>query len=169
MIVGILSDTHDNIGLFREAIMLFEECGVELILDAGDIINPTIYDEVGFRTKAVLGNHDDPYRFESYINAKGFSIDFYEGIHEFGIDGINIAMYHGDLPYQIIPLVNCQKYDLVVTGHNHLPSLKQRGKTLHLNPGHLKVPVRGNYPDYKIATVAFYDTSIGEAWFEPLL
>jgi hypothetical protein len=169
MIVGIISDTHDNIDKLREACTLFEEYGVELVLHGGDHNRQDIYDEMGFPMISVLGNHDDPYRFEDYTNARGFKIEFHEGTYEFSLDGKEIAICHGDLPYKIIPLVNCQKYDLVITGHNHIPGLKQNGKTLRINPGHFKVPVKGDYPDYKLATIALYDTLTGEAWFEPLV
>jgi len=158
MIVGILSDTHDNVKKIGEAFRLFEEHDVGLVLHAGDHIVNGLYDDAPFRMTCVLGNWDDPYRFESYVNAEGFLIEFHEGTHHLKLDGRQIMLYHGNDEIIIKELLNCQKYDLVITGHDHIPKKEVIGETWWLNPGHMKIPVRGNHPDYKNATVALYDT-----------
>lgn len=161
MIVGIFGDKHNNKRCMREAMRLFEEYGVGLILDTGDWTWPEFAEiykaEAMCDTISVLGNNDDG-KFVSGKNKRGYKTEFHEGALPITVDGKRICIYHGKFEEITEELLNCQDYDLVVTGHDHIPHLKVRGKTYWLDPGHFKVPVVGNYLDYAHPTVALYDT-----------
>jgi len=40
MKVGIISDTHDNLDAIGEAVAIFNDEGIELLIHAGDFISP---------------------------------------------------------------------------------------------------------------------------------
>ena len=59
--IGILSDSHDNLTRVREAVRLFNDAGCDLVIHAGDFVAPFTVDELrNLRApvKAVFGNCD---------------------------------------------------------------------------------------------------------------
>ncbi len=61
MLIGIMSDSHDNFRGSKEALKVFIQKGVQLILHAGDMIgsgNCYIFEECGLPIKLVYGNND---------------------------------------------------------------------------------------------------------------
>ena len=59
--IGILSDTHDNLTRVREAVRLFNDAGCDLVIHAGDFVAPFAAEELrNLRApvKAVYGNCD---------------------------------------------------------------------------------------------------------------
>lgn len=135
MEIGIISDTHDNLVQTRRAVALFRDQGIRKIIHAGDFCSPfTVLEFEGFEFHAVFGNNDgDHYR----ILAKTEEIG---GHHHgeflaFEQEGIRIAVYHGTQPAITEALTGCGTYDVVITGHTHVPHIEKQGKTLHINPG----------------------------------
>lgn len=59
MIVGVISDTHDNVSAVDSAVSIFEERGVETVIHCGDVIAPPVVPHFeGLEVHAVLGNND---------------------------------------------------------------------------------------------------------------
>jgi putative phosphoesterase len=59
--IGIMSDSHDNLPAIREAVQFFNEAKVELVIHAGDMISPFVAKEIknlNAEFKAVFGNND---------------------------------------------------------------------------------------------------------------
>ena len=59
--IGILSDTHDNLTRVREAVRLFDDAGCDLVVHAGDFVAPFTVEELrNLRApvQAVFGNCD---------------------------------------------------------------------------------------------------------------
>ncbi len=57
--------------------------------------------------------------------------DFYS----FEAGGLKFAVYHGTYPEITRSLELCGKYDVVISGHTHEPSLDTIGDTISVNPG----------------------------------
>src|SRR4028119_1452225 len=97
MIVGIISDTHDDIENVQEAIQIFNKNKVDYVIHAGDYVFPGIVREfknLNAKFIGVLGNNDG--------EKDGISKTFMEingelkgDLGEIEIDGIRFGIYHG--------------------------------------------------------------------------
>jgi putative phosphoesterase len=154
MLIGIISDSHDNFQGLREGRDLFSRRGVELALHAGDMIssgNCHIFEGSDIDLKLVYGNNDG--------DRVGLSRDFGhmggEYLGDFGqveVDGLRIALLHGTDEPVVRALVKCGHYDIVIRGHSHRAEVV-RGDTLLINPGEVWGHLTGR------RTVAILDTS----------
>jgi putative phosphoesterase len=119
-LVGVISDTH---GLVRpEAIQALE--GVDLILHAGDIGNPTVLETLKALAPvvAVRGNNDKGEWAESLPN--------WEVVE---IDAVSIYMLHDIKEMDISP--TAAEFQVIISGHSHIPKVEERRGVLYLNPG----------------------------------
>jgi putative phosphoesterase len=135
MKIGIMSDSHDHIENIKKSVQIFREREVDFIIHLGDIINPnSVRAMKGIRLVAIFGNNDgDRFRMIDAFNEIGGDIkgDF----HDFELDELKCACYHGTEPQLKDALIECGKYDVVMYGHTHECVNTQSGKTLVLNPG----------------------------------
>ncbi len=136
MIIGILSDTHDNLDAIDEAIRIFNERGVDLVVHAGDVISPFAaarFEGLMAPVKVVFGNNDGERRgLQVKFREQGFEIDDF---CEFDAEEKKVALYHGTIGGFLKELQDSEKYDVVVSGHSHSPEANWQGKTLAINPG----------------------------------
>jgi len=137
MLVGVLSDSHDNVSAIRRVGEELRRRGVSLVLHAGDWVSPFsarfLREAVGegVRIVGVFGNNEGerPY--------------FLETARKFGIEiageaaGRRVALYHGTSPVLLRALVESGLYDVVVYGHTHQAVVERRGRTLVVNSGEL--------------------------------
>jgi len=119
-LVGVISDTH---GLVRDE-ALAALLGVELILHAGDIGAPEVIprlEEIA-PVKAVRGNNDrDPWT---------------RGLPETDVvqvGGVSIYLLHNLAELDLDPAA--AGFQVVVSGHSHVPKSERRRGVLYLNPG----------------------------------
>ncbi|HEY7109754.1 MAG TPA: metallophosphoesterase [Nitrososphaeraceae archaeon] len=154
MIIGLISDTHDNVEKIQRAIKEFGNRSVELILHAGDFVSPTTVESFsGFKVVGVRGNND--------VDVSGLALAFkkingelIDEILDTTYDGLRFAMYHGTNYTKRESLIKSGKFDVVIYGHTHRKIIKKCGKTLIVNPGTAKGWVFGRY-----ATAAVLDTT----------
>lgn len=159
MKIGVLSDTHDQGDLIRQAVSRFNEEGVEWVFHCGDWVSPFIlyfFKNLKAPLRGVFGNNDgDKFRHLAFKNKWGLDLEYEDRFLEVELDSRKIAIFHGDYSGLVEALVTCGKYDAVFHGHTHLKVNEYRGETLSLNPGSLmretSLTVRG-------ASVAIYDT-----------
>lgn len=124
MRIAVISDTHN---LLREEVKIqLNDC--DLILHAGDICSPAVYDELlllGKPMLAVRGNNDGRWAAEKGI-PKVVDTDLMD---------FRIYMVHDrkDIPAEI--LADGGGYDLVVFGHSHKYEEFFVGNTPFINPG----------------------------------
>ena len=153
MKIGLIADTHDNIGNIEKSVKVFKESKTSMILHAGDYVSPeAIRVFHGVKLVGVFGNNDvDKSRIRDAFNEIGGQIegDFYE----FEIDDMIFAVYHGTQQERRNSLIQSGKYDVVVCGHTHRILNSRVGKTLVLNPGTAK----GWFLGY-MATIGIFDT-----------
>ena len=97
--------------------------GSDVIIHAGDIGSDTIIPELEkiAPVYAVRGNVDN--------GAWACKFPLTNAVQ---IEETFIYIYHGHLALDIAPDKNFQ---VVVSGHSHVPKLEQRGDVLYLNPG----------------------------------
>ena len=118
--VGLISDTH---GLLRPEAVAFLR-GSDFIVHAGDIGHPAILRELASLAPltAVRGNND-----------KG---PWAKTVQETGVlrvDQVVIYVVHNIAELDLDPVA--AGFQVVVSGHSHKPSVKERDGVLYVNPG----------------------------------
>ena len=141
MIVGILSDTHNNLKRTATAasILALQRC--EAIFHCGDIGKEDVLWELaaGFPDPTppiycVIGNCDpEAIIWQGFTPKTGIHIlgRFGEVTHA----GKCFAIVHGDDTTRLHAALRSGKYDYVLTGHTHHPDTCQIANTLLINPG----------------------------------
>lgn len=152
MILGIISDSHDDLTNINRAIDIFLEKNVELIIHAGDIISPPIIQEFkrvtdkGIRFCGILGNNDGEKNglkeMFNFING-----EFLGEEGKIDVDGLKIGIYHGHEIKKKNKMINSGKFDVFIYGHSHNRDPKDEklnivGKTIIFNPGSSHSPAQ---------------------------
>ena len=151
MRIGLISDTHipDHAKELPEQLKeVFR--GVDLILHAGDIYEPSVLDELE-RLSPVLAaeGDDDPYYTANDRRVKRK--------HIVTVEGVTIWLTH-DRPWSW-PLEPKEAPDVIVFGHTHSSTLLKKEDVLLINPG------SPTFPHYKhvLGTVGLLVVSSGKA------
>ncbi len=129
MLVGVISDTHDNLPKIAAATELFGRRGVEMLLHAGDYVAPfalKLLLKPGLRLIGVFGNNDGERRGLSKVCAT-----LYEPPHRFDLGGRTVVLAHGP---DVLGAAAADGADLVVHGHTHEAFVRE-GPPLIVNPG----------------------------------
>ncbi|MCC7021202.1 MAG: YfcE family phosphodiesterase [Thermomicrobiales bacterium] len=171
MLVGIISDIHDQIGRLRVALDRLQAAGAEALICCGDLCSPFIVAELarGFPEGSmaiVFGNNDgDRFRImtvarqmTSEADVPRIEIAGESATLEFG--GKRIFVHHFNDVGALVAATG--QFDLVCYGHNHeWLARRHPGGTLEVNPGAVMGwhPRRGDIP----STYALYDTEAHEA------
>ncbi len=141
MKIGIISDTHDQIGRVKKAVEVFSREQVEMVVHCGDIVSPFMlryFKDLKCSIKFLFGNNTG----DILLHLK-YAKEFGLPDHEFGTffslerAGKKIAVYHGDHQEITAALIKCGDFDCVFTGHDHLPRIEKVKKVLWVNPGSL--------------------------------
>jgi len=133
MILGIMSDTHDNLDNLRKALDVFNARNVQHIIHAGDYTSPFTWWKVlkdfkgGFT--GVFGNNDGDRVFLNRV----FHDKIYPQPYVFALNDRKIVVMHE--PDVADALADSGHFDLVVFGHIHEPVMKKVRDTLVVNPG----------------------------------
>jgi len=165
MLIGIISDTHDNaVNLFK-AVKLFNEKKVELVIHCGDWVSPFMPDfckDLKCKIISIFGNNEgDKYRILTRKEKNKWNIEFHDKLMEIEIDGRKLVAYHADSKPLLKSLIKSGKYDAVFSGHTHIPLIEKKGKTLHVNPGSTCGIAESKLTNK--VTVAIYDTKTNNA------
>jgi putative phosphoesterase len=132
MLIGIISDTHDNQDKTRKAIELFNSKDVEYVIHAGDYTSPftlKLFKELNCKYVGVFGNNDGDKlllleRSEGKIHYQPYI---------FTLQNRKIVVLH---EHQLVDaLADSGHFDLIIYGHTHEPVVKKVKNTLVVNPG----------------------------------
>lgn len=159
MRIGIVSDTHDQVGRTSRAVSLLLEHGAEALVHCGDYTCPEVILEcAGIPGYYVFGNNDfERSALRAAMRAIGGVCLECGGVAEVG--SRRVAVTHGDSPREMRRLAALGP-DYLLFGHSHLRSDERRGGTRWINPGAL----------YRAAewTVAVLDLDTGDLVFLPV-
>jgi len=132
--IGLMSDSHDNLTMIRRAVSIFNDASCDLVVHAGDFVAPFAVRELASlngRFKAVFGNCDgEKTGLKMAIEPIG---EIQEAPFAFSHAGKEILLCHIDFP--VSQYVASGQYDIVIFGHTHKPEVKKKGRTLAINPG----------------------------------
>jgi hypothetical protein len=145
--IGIMSDSHDNLPAIRKAVELFNRVDCSLVLHAGDVVAPFAGKELGnlkCPVKAVFGNCD------------GEKDGLMRAFEEFGqIRQAPLLFSHENLQFWLshYPVENQKPagVDVLVFGHTHRAQVNRDNNFLVVNPGETGGWVNG------ISSVAILD------------
>ena len=132
--IGVMSDSHDNVPMLRKAVAVFKEAGCDLVLHAGDVIAPFAARELaalGCPVKAVFGNCDGEKQGLEMALEKIGEIQDAPLLFAHGRRQILLVHYH----FSVATYTSSGRYDIIIFGHTHKPDIRRKGKTLLLNPG----------------------------------
>ena len=152
MVIGVISDTHGNRGLMhRIADDLVRNAGAEIIVHLGDG-----YDDgeeliaAGHTARIIPGLYCREYRDKNIPNTL---------VETF--DGVKVACAHAEQDLR----GKERGAAVILTGHTHEAAIEKIGRSLYVNPGHLKAtPSRGERPSYALIDIA--DGTVGAAILE---
>jgi len=131
MMVGVISDTHDNMPAIEKAVNFFNENHASIIFHAGDIVSPftaRVFQELEGKMIVIFGNNDGDRLYLKKLFSPFAEIHNDPYIGE--IDGKKIAMTHKP---EIVDALSL-KYDIVIYGHTHEIEIKKED-SLVINPG----------------------------------
>jgi hypothetical protein len=136
MKIGILSDTHDQLGRTITAVDLLLAAGAEALFHCGDFTQPDIVTVCGQRPCwIVFGNNDDdwPMLRRTVRDVKGTCLEWGG---EVILAGKRIAMTHGHLHTDMRRLLAAGP-DYLLSGHSHIAADERERNTRRINPGAL--------------------------------
>ncbi len=163
--IGLISDIHSASGSLREALTVFEQERVDLILCAGDVtgygteLEPSVQLIAESGCITILGNHDCWFMEQPIDGLDGWIATYFSDLPvtwESIIEGKRIFMVHASPPCsmsrgitlldqyeQIMPEAKerwtqeLERYgfDVLIVGHTHQVFVEQLGNILVINPG----------------------------------
>jgi putative phosphoesterase len=160
MLVGVMSDTHDDIVQTKKAVLRFNREGVELVLHAGDFVSPFMLDtlkELAAPLMGVFGNNDGDRPLLERKSAALPNLKIAGTFARINAGGMRIGLIHGNDRELLETLAGCGSLDLLVYGHTHRPEVRRDGFLLIVNPGEVYGHLTGK------STVALVDTVKGSA------
>jgi len=160
MLIGLISDTHDNLPAVEKAVKRLNLEKVELVLHAGDYCSPFViakFKALNCKLIGVFGNNDGDHELLRKRFGETSNCEIRGRFAEVNAGGFKIALVHGDETELLDALVNCGGFDAVVHGHAHLTVSKGKGKTLLVSPGEVCGYLYGK------STIALLDTAKREA------
>lgn len=154
MLVGIMSDSHDDMQRIEAAVEFFNSKGVAQVVHAGDMVSPftfEILENLNCPFSAIFGNNDGDklllfQKSDGSVQPQPMPIRLGEReamvVHE---------------PTSVEALAKSREFDIVIYGHTHRPEVRKVGDTLVINPGKTARLHKG------ASTIALLDTDRLEA------
>jgi putative phosphoesterase len=155
MLVGLIADTHDCLPMIDKAVKRLNEENVELVLHAGDYIAPFVvpkFKDLKAKLIGVFGNNDGGRELLKKRFSEHKGLEIRGNFAEITVDGVKIALLHGDDEELLKALIESGGFNAVVHGHVHKAEVCWKGKTLVVNPGEVCGYLSGK------STIALFDT-----------
>ena len=163
MLVGVVSDTHNNIKNVENIINIFNEQKVNLVIHTGDISKPKtleLFSKLDCPLIGVFGNHD---RIENGLIeiCRKYNFDFREPPFSLNLENKEIVIFHEpDLIDDYLELEN--EVDLILHGHTHRYREEIINNIIFFNPGESAGSLKGKNA---IATINLCDLRIKRFFF----
>jgi len=132
MLIGIISDTHDNLNFTKKAIDLFNNKKAEFVIHAGDYTSPftlKLFKELKCKYVGIFGNNDG----DKLLLLERSEGNIYYQPYIFTLHNKKIIVLHEH--HIIDALADSGHFDLIVYGHTHEAVVKRVRNTLVVNPG----------------------------------
>lgn len=160
MLIGAISDSHDNLPFVKKAVQTLNEQNVEFVLHAGDYIAGFVIPQLAklnCKLIGVFGNNDGDHELLKKRFSETNNCTIHDRFAQVTVDGYKIALLHGHETELLSAIVDSGYFDAVVHGHSHNHNVERKGKTLSVNPGELCGYLTGK------PTIAIIDTAKSDA------
>jgi len=135
MKVAIISDTHDDEGSVKKIVEILKEKNIKKIWHLGDYIAPPLLKNFeGFEVSGIYGNNDG-YKSGLMKIFQEIGGKLLGDFAKINVDGLKIALYHGEYREIAEALAKSGDYDIVFFGHWHKAEKTVYGNTVLINPG----------------------------------
>jgi putative phosphoesterase len=160
MLIGAISDTHDNLPLVEKAVKYLNDQKVGLVLHAGDYIAGFVipkFKQLNCKLIGVFGNNDGDHELLKKRFSETTNCTIHDHFAAIEVEGYRIALLHGEETELLNAIIDSGYFNAVIHGHSHNKSIEKKGKTLAINPGELCGYLTGK------PTIAILDTAKNEA------
>jgi uncharacterized protein len=160
MLIGAISDTHDNLPLIEKAVQILNDQKVGLVLHAGDYVAGFVIPKLAKLNCpliGVFGNNDGDHELLKKRFSETNNCTINDRFTQITVENYRIALLHGHETELLNAIVDGGYFDAVIHGHSHNKNIEQKGKTLSINPGELCGYLTGK------PTIAILDTIKKEA------
>ncbi|MGD0450663.1 MAG: metallophosphoesterase [Candidatus Bathyarchaeia archaeon] len=160
MLIGAISDTHDNLPQIEKAVKYLNEQNVDLVLHAGDYVAGFVipkFKKLNCKLIGVFGNNDGDHELLKKRFSETTNCIIHDQFATVNVDGYRIALLHGTEIELLNSIIDTGYFNAVIHGHSHNKSIEKRGKILAINPGELCGYLTGK------PTLALLDTLKNEA------
>ena len=160
VLIGVISDTHDNLTMIEKAVKRLNDAKVDLVLHAGDYVAPFVipkFKALNAKLIGVFGNNDGDHELLKKRFSECENCEIRGRFAEIDANGFKIVLLHGDEEELLKALINCECFDAIIHGHAHSVGVCKKGKTLIVNPGEVCGYLSGK------STMALLDTDRHEA------
>ncbi len=162
MLIGAISDTHDNLPLIEKAVQILNQRKVGLVLHAGDYVAGFVIPKLAKLNCSligVFGNNDGDHELLKKRFSETTNCTIHDRFTQTTIEGYRIALLHGHETELLNAIVDSGYFDAIIHGHSHNRSIEQKGKTISINPGELCGYLTGK------PSIAILDTAKRQAEF----
>jgi len=156
MLIGAISDTHDNLPQVEKAVKYLNDQKVGLVLHAGDYVAGFVipkFKQLNCKLIGVFGNNDGDHELLKKRFSETTNCTIHDRFAQVTVEGYRIALLHGTETELLDAIINSEYFDAVIHGHSHNKSIEKRGRTLAINPGELCGYLTGK------CTLALLDTT----------
>lgn len=135
MLIGLITDTHDEPSSMRKAVDAFTERDVDWVIHCGDITTPPLIDLLSpLKDKTVYGVYGNCDTARDELQEAFEEVGELKGdIFPFTVDGLKYVAYHGTDAGIMMAL--SEDFGLVFHGHTHKREDKVVDSTRYINPG----------------------------------
>jgi putative phosphoesterase len=160
MLIGAISDSHDNLPQIEKAVQALNNQKVGLVLHAGDYVAGFVipkFKALNCNLIGVFGNNDGDHELLKKRFSETTNCIIHDRFTTVTIEGYRVALLHGHETELLKAIIDSESFDAVIHGHSHNMGIERKGKTLSINPGELCGYLTGK------PTVAILDTEKNEA------
>jgi uncharacterized protein len=160
MLIGVISDSHDNLPLIEKAVQTLNNQKVGLVLHAGDYVAGFAipkFKALNCNLIGVFGNNDGDHELLKKRFSETNNCTIHDRFTSVTIKDYKIALLHGHETELLNAIIDSESFNAVIHGHSHNYGIERKGRTLSINPGELC-----GYLTAK-STVAILDTERNEA------
>jgi len=162
VLVGIVSDTHDNVSAVESAVAVFDDRDVGAVIHCGDFVAPPVIPFFeGLEVHGVLGNNDGELDgLESAFRALGSGSRLHGRFAAVELGGARFGVLHGEDTDEVEARARSGEFDYVCYGHHHVRERRTVEDCVVINPGAHFPTVPADH-----RTVCLLDTDTGETEF----
>ncbi len=160
MLIGLISDTHDNLPQIEKAVKYLNDQKVGLVLHAGDYVAGFVipkFKVLNCKLIGVFGNNDGDHELLKKRFNETTNCTIHDQFASIEVESYKIALLHGTETELLNSIIDSGYFDAVIHGHSHNKSIERKDKTLAINPGELCGYLTGK------STIAVLDTAKHEA------